>query len=787
MMSRWYSPWRTSNGATWWPRLRPGPPRAAKRTLALVAAIVVAGVGVVVGVTKLETDTTPKSFLPAGDPTLQTLDEAARSFGGDPIIVLAESHKPRELLGRNQIRPLMALEGRLARLPDVAVVYGPGTVVNQIAGTAQNFLATLSGRRDALRAAAEQKARSNRATPEEVEEAGKKAVAKFDQRYGALLIKGLPAGLPTTRNPEFVNSVIFDEEGLPRSQWKFVVPDPNHVAIMVRPTQGLDQEDTQRLVQSVRSTVANSGLDTSQVTVTGSPAMASDLAERVKREIPLLGAVAVTGIAACYLVVPWLRRKRHRLLPLIATLSATAITLATFGWLGRPLSLGVVAFLPILVGIGSDFPAYLVRGAQGRHVLVTALASAAGFGALAASPMPFVRDLGLALALGILLATAFALLLRKVLIRRDPDLAPEPVPTERTVSRPHMSRIKRLSLFSIVTALAAIGWVFLPKLPLEANPEELAAGLPALAEAQHAQDILGSTGEVQILVRGNDVLTPKALGWMRGARETVILRHGDELRPIISPPDLLEFLGPSPSPGQVTAGVQQVPAYLMDAVVRNDGRAAVLSFGIQLQDLGDQHQLLRELRKSLPPVPDGLQVQLAGLPVAAARGYELISGDLYLTNTLGILAAGLILLIGLSRRTDAFRAAFSAALATGWGLAIIWMLGISLTPLTAALGSLTTATACEFTVLLRQAYLRGRPSQRTVFVVATAAGLGYLALIASGLAMVREFGLLLAVTVGLSLVASYIVVRLLWPGEPALLDGDPETQVVGAGRTAVRV
>jgi predicted RND superfamily exporter protein len=155
-------------------------------------------------------------------------------------------------------------------------------------------------------------------------------------------------------------------------------------------------------------------------------------------------------------------------------------------------------------------------------------------------------------------------------------------------------------------------------------------------------------------------------------------------------------------------------------------------------------------------------VELVGLPVVASRGYELISGSEYLTSTIGIASAGLVLLVGLRRRIEALRAVLAAGLATGWGLAAVAGLGMSLTPLTLALGSLTTATACEFTVMLSQASGPGRSQlHRTVVAAATAAALGFAALSASGLDMVREFGLLLAGTVALSYVAARLVVELL--------------------------
>jgi predicted RND superfamily exporter protein len=728
------------------------------RRLAWLALLLTALAVVGVGLSQVRTDTTSASFLPLDDPSQEASVEAARSFGGDPVVVVAESEEPAGLLGREQVTALVGLEGELARLPDVAVVYGPGTVLNQLAGQAQNMLATISGRRDALRVAAEERARAAGADEAEVRRATDAAVREFDLRYGSLLVKGLPAGLPTLRNPGFVRAVVFDDEGQPRQQWRFVVPRPDAVAIVVRPREGLDQAATERLVERIQAAVEGSGLEASKVTVTGMPVVAAGLGGLLRHEIPLLGAVALGLIAACYLFLPWLSRRRARLLPLVATLGATAITLAAFGWLDHPLSLGVVAFLPIVLGTGSDFPAYLLRGADRRQVVVTALAAAAGFTSLALSPVPFVRDLGLALAAGVILAVGLGLLLSRLANRTtEPSAARGPTAEP---SRPaSMSRRSRLGLLVAAAAVALTGWVALPQLDIEAQPDKLAEGAPELADAQYAEDVLGSAGEVQVLVRGDDVLTPESLAWMNRVQDISLRRFGDRLHPVASPPSLLGFLGEEPTAAQVQAGLDQLPHYLRSSVIRDDRRQAVLSFGIELGDVGDQQRLLEDLRAALPPPPEGITVDLAGLPVVTGRSYELVSQDRYLASLAGIAAAGLVLLVGLRRRSDALRAVIAAGLATGWGLAGAWALGVSLTPLTVALGSLATATACEFSVLLGGSSRGPRTAlvRRSVLVAAAAATSGYLALGVSGLAVIRDFGFFLAATVVLSLLAAQVV------------------------------
>ncbi|MDQ1678660.1 MAG: uncharacterized protein QOC93_3804 [Actinomycetota bacterium] len=732
--------------------------RLGRRGLATALVLLTVAAFTAGGLARLRVETGVSSFLPSGDPAARELDRLARSFGGDPVLVLLESRAPRALLGPEQLPRLLQLEGRLSGLPDVAVVYGPATTLNQIAIQTQGLLAEISGRRDGLRAAAEASARRGGATAAAASAAGERAIRRFELRYGSLLVRSLPVGLPTLRNPRFAESVVFGGQEGPRPRWRYIVPAPDAVAILVRPRQGLDQAGTERLAGAVRAAVAESELGTRRVTVTGAPAVAAALGDQVRTEVPLIGAVALAAVAVCLLAVGW-TRPRRRLLPLLAMLVATGLTLALFGWRGQPLSLGVVAFLPVLLGVGTYYPIYLAQRAHRRLVLVMAGAAAAGFGALALSPLPFVRDLGIALATGVLLAVAVGLVLA-------PRLGVEP-PRPRTGDGTPPRRVRRgvaVGVLAALVGLAAGGWAQLPRLPLEAHPDRLAAGLSALDDARHAERILGASGEVDVVLRGSDVLTPSALRWMRTAEDTVIVRYGDRLRPGLSAPDLLRFLGDAPTDRQITAAMRLLPSYLTGAVVRDDGREAIVSFGARLGDLATQRDLLDDLRAALPPAPPGYQVEVTGLPVAAARGYDLVSTGRYAGNLAGVAAAGLVLLVGLRRRRDAVYAVAAALIATGVGLCALWLLGIALTPVTVALGSLTAAVGCEFTVLLAEARRRGDAVlARSVRLAAITAAVGYAALTLSELAMIRQFGLLLAGSVCLSLLTA-VCVTVALPG-----------------------
>ncbi len=723
-----------------------------RRRLALIGAIV-GVVATVVGLSRVTIDAGVDSFVTANDPTLAATNTVAESFGGDPIIVLLESQTPRTLLANANISAMLRLEGALAGLDNVATVYGPGTVLNQIAGQAQDFLAELVGMRDGLRKKAEQEARDAGAGPAGVKAAGQAAVDKFDARYLPLMSRGLPAGLPTLRNEKFVANVVYNAEGDPRPQWDFVVPDANSVAILIRPNPNLRQAEVETLVAEVNKVVADRDVKGADVTVSGVPAVVASLGERIQRDVVLLGALALAGVGAWFFLTPWTSRRR-RLVPLVVSLAGTAITLAAAGWLGIPMSLGVVAFLPVLLGVGSDFMIYLLTAVSRRLVVVAALATSASFAALGATPITAVRQLGWTLAIGIAVTLVASLVAVRFLGTGDEAEAP-PTPVRHTAA----PRRRRVAVAIVVSLIAAVGWALLPQLRLDADFQTLARDLPAYDDARHVQEVMGSSGEVAVAVVGRDVASPEALAWMRKAEESIIVNHGDEMRPILSLPTLLRFLGNKPTDEELAASLRLLPSYLTSSVVRNDHRMAVLSYGVALDDATRLKALRDDILASLPPPPPGIKVELVGLPMVAVSAYESLAGDRYLNAGSGIVVAGLVLLLLLRRRRDAGYAVAAATVTTGLVLLGMAVLDIGLNPLTAAVGSLAAAVACEFTVVLMDARRhRGGRRHRTVPLAAAASATGYGVLAVSGVTSIRDFGLLLAVTVAVAALVAHLVV-----------------------------
>ncbi len=442
------------------------------------------------GLRSLSVDTSVGSLVPAGDSVVEAWQDTQASFGGDPVVVLFRGEGGGDLLGPEPIGRLVALEGELARLPDVAVVYGPGTALNQIAIQVNQLLVTVTARRDGLRSEAESTARARGASEVAAQAAGDEAVAAYEARYGSLVVAGLPLGLPTLHNPGFARGVFLDDEGRARPPLRWIVPDGQHAAVYVRPRENLDQDEVERLVTAVRSKARQAGIGTAGigtgVTVTGAPVVAASLGAEVRRELPRVGFAALVAVAAAFLLthrVGAARRKLNprRLLPFGLGLLATALVLAGFGLAGVGLSLGMLAFLPVMLGVGSDLPIQAAHPARPRTFWAAALAGAAAFAALALSPLPFVRHLGLSLAAGVLISAALASAGLNWLLPANRRCAgPENGPLERQLpgqpagypagqpvrpqsfSRPGAVRRAGLAGLGLV---AVAGWIGLPSLP----------------------------------------------------------------------------------------------------------------------------------------------------------------------------------------------------------------------------------------------------------------------------------------------------------------------------------
>jgi predicted RND superfamily exporter protein len=325
--------------------------------------------------------------------------------------------------------------------------------------------------------------------------------------------------------------------------------------------------------------------------------------------------------------------------------------------------------------------------------------------------------------------------------------------------------------------------------------------LEALEDVNALQEETGVSGEIDVTVRADDITEPEVLAWMTKFQDGVLRAHGyragkrcgqeqnpPELCPALSLPDLFETAGRSRD--QVRELLDAVPPYLSQGVVTADRRTANLAFGIRLMPLDRQKEVVDDIKERLDP-PAGVDAAVVGLPVLAAEANGALSSPWRRALTLLAALVGVFLVL-LAVRRSARQAAvplIPIALATGWSGLILFVLGrlpgpleVDLNPMSVTLGALVIAITTEFSVLLSSRYRQERdggagPARAielayastgaAVLASGATAIAGFAALIASDIRMLRDFGIVTVVDLGVSLIGVMIVLpaALMWAEE----------------------
>jgi predicted RND superfamily exporter protein len=728
------------------------------------------------GIARVRVNTTVDSILPGNSHALTAWQREQRVFGGTPILLELTEPQPGDLLMGEHLLELAHLEGELSHLPGVKVVYGPGTVINQLSDAAANLFATLTGYEAGLVSRAEAEASAKGQNPA----AASRAVERsFDLAYGPVVVKALPLGLPSLLNPSFVFHVFFDSTGAVASAIHWLVPSTRQVDIVIRPAGTPSAAEVATIVAGARRLARAVGLPAGTVVhVVGGPVLAESLSSAITDELPLLCSVAAVAVLLSFVLGDRRRSLWQRLVPLGAGLLSLGVTVGLIGWWHGQVSLGFLAFLPIMVGIGTDYPIYALRTQEWRWLAVLAAAAVAASSVLLFSGLPFVRQLGEGLVLGLPLSLLYGMAGRALSggtnggsVQGAGAVQARSSETGRrgdqVVNGLARRRPGRVVLWVVLGVAALAGWLALPGLAVESSIGQLAAGIPGVQQSLAAESLLGAGGDLEIVVRARDALSPALVAWYQRAEEVVVANAASWLRPVVSPASLLSWLGPSPNAEQISTAVSIIPPYLLHAVVAPGSREAEMVFAGPIGPEVERGEVIPVLRSLIPPPPPGSTVTVTGLLPVISTGMGLLGRSLVWNEIVGIGSFGMVLIAGAvllerrGRRPKVWRSVLaavgSAGLAVGWGSGVLAVFGVALSPLLIAVGSLTAAVGGEFAfVVLGGAGDIIRP-WRAVIRAAVTSEAGFLALALSEVGIVRQFALVLAGSVAMALMAAWLM------------------------------
>jgi predicted RND superfamily exporter protein len=464
----------------------------------------------------------------------------------------------------------------------------------------------------------------------------------------------------------------------------------------------------------------------------------------------------------------------------------------------------------------------------GPTIAAACLATAAGILALQLSPTPMVRSFGLLLLIGVGLAFLLALtagFAALSLRRENPGekaslgrVAPVGGPRTETPSPPAgpptgdrtrpSERVLSLVLshprrvLGVGLALAVLGWGVGTQIETASDIRSLAPqDLRAVRDLNDLQATTGVSGQLDVSVEAPDLTDPATIAWMADFKRRVLEGNGFSgenpscLDAGVCPgPALSDFLtrgGGDLNRADIEATLAALSPYTLRQVAPLDpesgeiGHEALLSFGIRTESLERQQALIDRVRAEIgePGAPGGppagVEVRLAGLSAIAAESAADLSASRYWLTLAGLLAVALALLAVYRSLSRALLPLLPTLLATGWASLVLWLTGIPLNPMSAALGALTIAIATEFGVILTGRFheerhggrgveeaLRAAYSRTGAAVLASGATAiaGFAVLIASDIQMLRDFGFVTVIDLAVALAGVMVVLpaALTW-------------------------
>ncbi len=340
-------------------------------------------------------------------------------------------------------------------------------------------------------------------------------------------------------------------------------------------------------------------------------------------------------------------------------------------------------------------------------------------------------------------------------------------------------------------ALAVIGWGVGTQIETVSDVQSLGPrGLQEIKDLERVQDATGVAGQLEVAVEAPDLSDPATIRWMAEFKQRVLEENGFSgarpscLKAEICPgPALSDFLISSKRKEQlkqsdIRATLRELPPYDLEQLAPVNaktglpGHIALLSFGIRSQSLQGQQAVISRVREAAGDSgspggpPAGVRVRFAGLPVITAAAASDLSSSRYWLTLAGLAAVALALLAAYRSFVRALVPLIPVVLATGWSSLVLWLSQIPLNPMSAALGALTIAIATEFSVILaarfreerggglataeaiKAAYARTGPA---VFASAVTVLAGFAVLIASDVSMLRDFGFVTVIDLGVAL------------------------------------
>ncbi len=572
---------------------------------------------------------------------------------------------------------------------------------------------------------------------------------------------------------------------------------------------GVSLEAQQQVLGNIESAISISepppGL---AVTVSGNPAFSKEMGEAMGTQMGMLILAAM--LLMVFAVMLLFSHVRYSLLPVGIVAVGLIMTFGFMGLFGIPVSMTVIASFPVLIGIGIDYAIQFharfdeeirqstipeaVRATvtqMGPSILIAMTATALGFIAMFFAPVPMVADFGSVCTIGVISCYVAALIIVPVVAiitryRSKTEAgasgpAPEPRNSvieryDRLLGRLAYTVAKHpLPVILLFAVVAAGGFHLDQSVPISADEKTFVPDdMPALLDMEKLTRTMGATSTIPVVVTADDVRSLETLAWIEqfGVYEQ---EHNDKITGVTSIVTLIRENNDGALPS-TEREVDNVIARIPEATLKrylNGNMEAVLEFSTVDMEMSVARDLIGRIQGDVAwnNPPAGVTVRVTGqMEMFAALMDDISESRVYMTMLGFAFILGFLLLV--YRKFGAVSPVIPIVFIVGWNGAIMYLLGLDYTPLTAVLGSMTIGVASEYTILImercEEELARGtefldaiQTAVQKIGTAITVSGLttvfGFSALTLSTFNIISNFGIVTVITVGFSLVGAIVI------------------------------
>jgi hydrophobe/amphiphile efflux-3 (HAE3) family protein len=625
-------------------------------------------------------------------------------------------------------------------------------------------------------------------------------------------INAVPPAQRTFANPAWIDFLLYDNTGAIRKSLRPFFPKDGNAQMVVRLQGNASIEDEGKGASAVEDAMRGRAFDNAAVVTTGAAVLLRDINDYLRGGFLTLGGIGVlimAGLLLAAFAVRW------RLLPLGVVAVGLVWAFGLAGYLGIPLSVVTIAGLPILLGVGIDFAVQLharieeeAQLDRASHpvaeslkrlmpaLVIATVAAVLSFLALELDKVPMIRDFGTLLALGLPVIVVATVLLTTASLAARERRRPTPPkdythgPLGRiTVGLGALPRMAAIPLI-LLSIVIFIGGVFTEdSLKVQTDPQKwVNQHSRTVKNIDYLSDHTGANSELGVYVQSQNIFDTPTVQFVDGLARQQLARHPRELYIVSSLVTTVSFLMEvpkttlvPPTGADVQLGYSVAPPDIQRSAVNLDAKSQNLVMLTAAGPLDQRAVVVHDIRDTAKP-PAGVRATPAGLAVVGTGLLENINANRVELTYYALLAVFVFLLIRYRNVAQAVLSMVPVLVAVGLTSLVAWAADIELSPLTAVSGPLVIALCTEFTSLIMMRHLeerrRGRSPRdavdetaartgRAFMVSAMAAVIGILVLAFSTLPLLRDFGLITALNVGVALLSALIVLPplLTWADE----------------------